>query len=230
MSRFGLLFVSSACALIAGLHLAPAASANILVNGGFETPPQVPGTYVTISPGGEPAGFAWKVASGDVDLAYLPVTPFVDYLAYEGNQAVDLNGTVSGAIYQDFATVAGQAYSLSLAYADNPVDGGISSASIGVTDISSSSVLLSTSISHSTSTNGPPANADWLIATFGFTATGVSTRLSISSTSPDTSPSGGIILDAIDTHAVPEPASVLLIVAGSASMLVGKRFLVAGCR
>ena len=210
-SRFRLLFLSFACASIAVLHFAPAAFANVLTNGGFETPPQALGTYITIAPGGEPAGFAWKVASGDVDLAYLPVIPFIDYSAYEGLQALDLNGTISGAISQDFPTIAGQAYSLSLAYADNPVDGGVKSASIKVTDVTTTASLLATSISHSTSTNGPPANADWLTATFGFTATGVSTRLAISSTSADTTASGGVILDAIDVHAVPEPTSVALV-------------------
>src|SRR5437016_3570282 len=116
-ARFGLLLVSLACVSLAAFHFASVASANVLANGGFEAPPLSAGTYMTIVPGGEPAGFAWKVASGDVDVAQLPVLPFVDYSAYEGLQALDLNGTTSGAIVQDFPTIAGKAYSLSLAYA-----------------------------------------------------------------------------------------------------------------
>jgi Protein of unknown function (DUF642) len=226
MSRFRFVLLSSVFVGVAGLHFAPAASANLLVNGGFEAPALTPGAFTTIAPGGEPAGFAWKVASGDVDVAHLPVTPFVDYSAFEGNQGLDLNGTMLGAIYQDFATVAGQSYSLSLAYADNPDHlAVVKSASINVQAIATSGVLLATSISHSTSTNSPPI-ADWLTATFGFTATGASTRLTFSSTSADTSPSGGIILDAIDTRAVPEPTSAALLVAALASLLaVRTRFL-----
>jgi uncharacterized protein DUF642 len=192
--------------------VASVASANNLTNGGFELPALVPGAFVTIPPGGEPVGFAWKVTSGDVDVAHLPVTPFVEYPAFEGVQALDLNGTITGAISQDFPTIVGQAYAVSLAYADNPVAGGTSTASVKVTDVATTASLLSTSISHSTSTNSPPF-ADWLTATFGFTATGTTSRLSIASTSPDTSPSGGVILDAIDVHAVPEPASWILLAA-----------------
>lgn len=101
-SRLPLLALSFASAGFAASLLAPVAAANVLANGGFETAPQAPGTYVTIVPGGEPAGFAWKVASGDVDLAYLPVVPFVDYSAYEGLQALDLNGTVPARSFRTF--------------------------------------------------------------------------------------------------------------------------------
>ncbi len=41
---------------------------------------------------------------------------------------VDLNGFVRGSIYQYFPTVLGQLYTLTFAYADNPLEGGISSA------------------------------------------------------------------------------------------------------
>jgi hypothetical protein len=219
MSRLPLLALSFAFVGFAACLFAPVAAANVLANGGFETPPQALGTYVTIVPGGEPAGFAWKVASGDVDLAYLPVVPFVDYSAYEGLQALDLNGTVPGAIFQDFPTMTGQAYSLSLAYADNPVDLAVlKTASIKITDVTTTASLLATSISHSTSTNSPP-NADWITVSFGFTAAGPTSRLTIASTSADASPSGGIILDAVDVHAVPEPSSVVLLAAALASLL-----------
>jgi len=206
------------------LPMARWAAANELVNGGFETPVLSSGAFITIGAGGsgEPPGFGWTVPTGNVDVAHLPVTPFVEYTAYEGVQALDLNGDVAGAISQNFATVAGQSYGLFLAYADNPVAGGVSSASIAVTDIGSSSVLLSTSIFHSSSTNSPP-NADWLTAALGFTATGSTTRLLISSTSADTSASGGIILDAVDVHAVPEPMTATLLTTAIAGLLGFRR-------
>lgn len=119
--------------------------------------------------------------------------------------------------------MTGQAYSLSLAYADNPVDLAVlKTASIKITDVTTTASLLATSISHSTSTNSPP-DADWLTATFSFTAAGPTSRLAIRSTSADTSPSGGIILDAVDVHIVPEPTSAVLLAAAALASLIAVR-------
>ena len=120
------------------LNLNGVCQGSLLVNGGFEDPALSPGAFITISPGGEPAGFAWEVSSGTVDLAHLPVSPFVEYPAFEGVQALDLNGVGLGALFQDFATIAGETYLLSFAYADNPSEGGISTADIaaGIIQIS----------------------------------------------------------------------------------------------
>jgi hypothetical protein len=111
------------------------AAQNLLVNGGFEAPALNAGSYVTVDPNQEPPAFGWIVASGNVDVARLPLFPFIQYPAYEGFQALDLNGTESGAVSQDFATVVGQPYALNLAYSDNPFESGVSSASIVVTDL-----------------------------------------------------------------------------------------------
>jgi hypothetical protein len=186
--------------------------AQILTNGGFETPALSPGGFQLITPGTEPTGFAWTVLSGTVDLAHLPVSPFVGYTAFEGNQALDLHGDNPGAITQSFTTVPGQGYRLTLAYADNPIESGISSASIVFRDVATTNVLFTDSISHSTSTNGPPANADWLEYQGLFIATGTSTSLTITSTSVSGSSSGGVFLDniAIVTAAVPEPSTIML--------------------
>lgn len=196
-------------------------SGNLLINGGFEAPVLNAGTFVTIAPGGEPAGFAWTVSSGTVDLAHPPIVPFVMFSAYEGKQALDLNGNDRGAIFQDFATTPGQAYLLSFAYADNPLEGGVKTASIAVTDLGTSTSLLSDSIAHSTSTNGPPPDADTQIYTGVFTAIGPTTRLAFASTSASNSASGGILLDAIsvDVAAVPEPASVVMLGMGALCLL-----------
>lgn len=188
-------------------------------NGGFESPPLTIGSFVTITPGTEPSGFDWTVASGSVDLGHSPITPFVQYSAYEGNQSLDLNGLGSGAIYQDFATLPGQQYQLTFAYADNPVNGGISTADIDVTDLGLATSLLNDSVAHSTSTNGPPPNGDWLIYTGNFTALGGMTRLAFASTSPDTSASGGIFLDAVSVTAVPEPSAVAIAVVGLVALV-----------
>ena len=58
--------------------------ANLLINGGFETPPLNPGDLITVSPGNEPTGLSWTVTSGTVDVGNLPV-PFVDFPSFEGD-------------------------------------------------------------------------------------------------------------------------------------------------
>ncbi len=122
---------------------------------------------------------------------------------------MDLNGLVRGSLYQDFATVLGQNYSLTFAYADNPLEGGVSTADVTVTDLVSTGTLLADSVAHSTSTN-TPLNGDWIVYSGSFTATGTSTRLLFASTSASDSPSGGILLDDVIVLPIPEPSTLLL--------------------
>lgn len=199
------------------------ATANQISNGGFESPVLAPGGYQVISPGGEPAGFQWVVTSGTVDVGHLPVSPFIEYPAYELNQAIDLNGDSAGAIYQDFGTVPGQWYELTFAYADNPLGGGTSTADVDVIDVVSTSSLLDDNIAHSTSTNSPPF-ADWTLYSNYFQATGNLTRLSFTSTSPDVGASGGIVLDAVSVvETVPEPSTWILMGLGAIAILTMRR-------
>jgi RHS repeat-associated protein len=194
---------------------------NILENGGFEADVSLNGqTFVNISPGSEPAGFGWTVDAGDIDVGAAPVEPFILYSAYEGTQALDLNGFQQGSISQEFVTVPGATYTLSFQYADNPFEAGISSADVLVQDIGTAGTLLNQTIQHSTSSNAP-INADWTAFTATFVATGERTRLSFASTSASNSPSGGIILD--DVSVAPAAAFVLdtLVHEGTGYFLVG---------
>lgn len=196
--------------------------ADLVINGGFEAPALGSGSFQTINPGAEPAGFGWTVSSGNVDLGHLPVAPFILFSAFEGNQGLDLNGTERGAIFQDFATVVGQAYQLTFAYADNPSEGGISSASILVSDVGLSSTLLSDSVSHSTSTNSL-GGADIDIYSGSFVASGALTRLAFTSTSASNSASGGILLDAVNVSAVPEPSALSWLTIAGMALVLGRR-------
>ena len=142
--------------LAASCVVSSACNAQLVTNGGFEAPALTPSQFQTINVGAEPAGFAWTVVSGNVDVAYPPIPPFVQFGALEGNQALDLNGTQRGAISQTFATTVATRYRLSFVYTDNPFEGGVSSASIAVADESTEIARLNDSVSHSTATNSPP--------------------------------------------------------------------------
>ena len=95
-----------------------AASANLVVNGSFETPvvPTGSGAISSITTGLT----GWTVASGNIDLLGLksPGNPYWQNAA--GNQSIDMDGTSSGTIYQDIQTVAGKIYTLRFAHACNP--------------------------------------------------------------------------------------------------------------
>jgi hypothetical protein len=178
------------CAKIARAHLN---------NGNFEVPALAEGQYLNLIGSQLPY---WTITSGSIDVANLPVLPYVPYDAFEGAQALDLNGSENGAITQDFSTLQGFSYVLSFSYADNPYEGGISSADVRIVNAASGAALLSGSISHSTSTG---SFADWQYFTNYFTATGTLSRLSIASTSTSNSPSGGIILDNIIVNTFGDP-------------------------
>ncbi len=184
--------------LFFGCLFARELKADLITNGGFESPLLNQGDFLTIVPGAEPEEFAWTVDSGSVDVAHLPVVPFVEFPASEGNQGLDMNGVGLGQISQEFATVPGTAYLLTFVYADNPFESGVSEADIIVSDVELGTVLLSSSIEHSTSTNGSIPAANELFFSEQFTAVGNSTRLTFISTSASGTASGGILLDAIN--------------------------------
>lgn len=96
-----------------GVH----ASAQNLLNGGFELPVQTdPQGFTTLGVGMNPPGFAWTISSGNVDLVgdYFP--------AAEGNQCLDLTGYIAGSIYQDVTFGEGGIYRVMFQFSGNPVD------------------------------------------------------------------------------------------------------------
>jgi hypothetical protein len=181
-------------------HVADSAFANQLVNGGFEVPVLPADSYLNIGPGGEP--FGWQVTAGDIDIVRLPLPSLSTYFnAFEGSQVLDLNGFTRGTISQDFPTLAGQVYLTTFAYADNPRESGLSTASISVTDVGTTASLLNDSVAHSSSSD---SIANYVTYSKSFTAVGALSRLTIASTSPSGDPSGGIFLDAVAVTSVRE--------------------------
>jgi Protein of unknown function (DUF642)/PEP-CTERM motif len=191
----------------------PASMAGI-VNGSFEIP-NVGVTGITeISPGHEPAGFAWKVDAGTVEVfgdrySGLPGP------AFDGTQLLDLNGVSIGTLSQTFTTSPGTLYQLSFAYANNYVHTNKTSpalATVHLTDaVSGTNLITPYTISHGTSTS---TNLDWTVSSFTYVATGQSTTLRFVSNTSD--PIGGTLLDGVSLTplSVPEPSSVILLGAG----------------
>jgi choice-of-anchor C domain-containing protein len=102
--------------------------ADLLVNGGFETPTQGPPLFATFNiPAGSTYITGWTVVQGNVDLTNTCCYgPLLNTLDPTSTQAVDLIGDnrlsagVFGGLSQTFATVPGQQYQLTFDYSHNP--------------------------------------------------------------------------------------------------------------
>ncbi|MFJ3791252.1 choice-of-anchor C family protein [Kitasatospora sp. NPDC090091] len=117
--------IAVAALLVAGATVALAAPAQAagghralshFDDGSFETP-KAPANAFTNLTTGQSIG-PWKVTAGNVDLIGAGF-----WQAAEGDQALDLNGSTSGAVAQSFTTVPGTTYSVTYTLAGNP-DGG----------------------------------------------------------------------------------------------------------
>jgi choice-of-anchor C domain-containing protein len=110
--RFSMQCLVAALAVIAAYAALASAQHNLLVDGGFESPPFT-GGFVTVGAGAKFG--AWTVGTGTIDRLNSP-----RWRSYDGGRSVDLNGGGPGSVYQDIATVAGTTYTLEFAMAGNP--------------------------------------------------------------------------------------------------------------
>ncbi len=219
-ASFALMLVSLA------VFAAPRGTASQIVNGGFESPPILPGSFLDISPGQEAGdGFlGWTVTTGNVDVVN-PTQPLFGInwgaqASIDGSQILDLNGFTSGGIAQSFATVAGVQYSVQAWFANNPLGSG-GTALLDVADVgTTNNTLLSSPIVHNTSTLTLP---DWQLYSASFVAQGPLSSFSLLSTSGVGDPSGGVVVDAISVAPVPEPSSFALALLALASTMMLRR-------
>ncbi|MBI5263419.1 MAG: DUF642 domain-containing protein [Bradyrhizobium sp.] len=186
------------------------ASANLLLDGGFDSPsnPVLP-FYTNFGPVVGPSNYggvafdnAWQITSGNVDLVQQsggwPASPA------SSPYYLDLTGFVPGTIQQTFATTAGQQYSLSFWYSNNP--GGSPHPTSASVQVGS----LSTTISHDGSTT---SDLHWTQYYSLFTAAAGPTSTLIFA-QLDNCCNGGILLDTVNVSAVPEPATWAMMVMG----------------
>lgn len=196
------LFVGVACFAFATPSYA---AANLLSNAGFEDPAisTNPG-YVTYPANSYLFGTSgWFVEAGNVDI----VNSYAGAVAAEGQQFLDLVGTVNGSISQTFATTVGQAYKLTFQYAHNIFS---TSTATAVFDVAVSDLTAGT-VTHSGGATA--SNLNWQTYTGFFTAgSGPMSKLTLTNTVGANQ--GGIFADDFTITAVPEPATWVSLVFG----------------
>lgn len=120
-------FAAPLFVLIAACTAQNASAANLLTNGGFETPVQGPPDYAAFNvPAGSSLITGWNVVQGNVDLTtnvnYGPGKNTLDTASVQDIDLIgDTNGSngVKGGLSQSFATVTGQSYRLTFDYSHN---------------------------------------------------------------------------------------------------------------
>ncbi len=184
-------------AVVFGLAVPRPAEAELIVNGGFETPVLPANDAEAFFPG-DNALDPWQITAGSIDVVSNPFWP-----AFEGMQSIDMSGVEAGTMEQSFATIPSQVYQLSFYYAnnaDNPDQ--TDTATVSIVGVGT---LLTQDISHTGSTSADMNYTPFLET---FVADSVTTTLQFASTTDGVY---GIVLDAVSVTPVPEPDSLVLI-------------------
>lgn len=207
LARLGLVWAVVAAALA----FSPAAQAELIVNGSFESTRLAPSGNFKVLQTGSSFLTGWTVGGKSVDVLG-PGNPYIAGAAAHGDQYLDLVGSPGpGSISQILDTVAGQKYVLSFEFANNynAGNGVISDMSQALVEVAGNSTLLSEIIEHSGS---EADDLKWATAIFYFTADSDKTTLTFSSYGPGSNGYSGILLDNVSVVPLttPEPASLLV--------------------
>ncbi len=166
------------------------ARAQLITNGGFETPDAL--TYLTVF-AGQTTIAPWMVGLASVDVVDID-NGFTVGDAFEGLQYLDLDGAGAGQLTQTFRTRPGVRYMISFAYGNNYVNQPSASATVRLYDTQGD--ILTRTISHSTSV---PGDLHWTPFRGQFTARKTTTSFELTSLSAVDS-FGGILVDAVSVR------------------------------
>jgi hypothetical protein len=199
-----------------------AASAELLIDGGFDAPKYGVtsggvlnfGFYENYGPvtgdsqyGGIKFDDAWHITQGNVDL----VTQTGGWPANPQSTPyyLDLNGNTAGTIEQKFSTIAGQKYTLSFYYSNNP--GGSPNLDEALVKLTGG-ISFSDTVAHYGATS---EDLKWVYYSETFTAdiTG-DTYLSFAQDPVNQCCNGGILLDSVSVSAIPEPSTWAMMILG----------------
>jgi choice-of-anchor C domain-containing protein len=191
--RRALVAITSALAVAAMSTYSVAAASGLVVDGDFETPSHPSGTIEYT--GGQTfggSGAAWTVTGNSID----EVHGLWQDAEQSGTQSVDLNGADAGGIYQDLATTANTAYTLSFFLAGN-FNCGPEPKTMTVSW--GGSVIDTESFDAS---NSDANDMHWRSVKLSISATAATTRLAFDST---VSSACGAVVDDVSVTAVPVP-------------------------
>jgi hypothetical protein len=169
----------------------PVLSNELLINGGFESDVLASGTFTTRA-----NLTGWTGGANGIELRNA-----VAGTAYQGSNFVELDTNANSSMSQTFSTRIGQLYQLTFAYAARPDNKGAASDGMSWSAGNMSNVAF-----------GQDTNTGWTVMDTSFVATGTSTTLTFKAIG--ISDSFGTSLDSVSVHAVPEPASFALALAG----------------
>ena len=197
-------------ALVLSLAATASASAQLIINGSFETPLVPPGSYTNYG-AGSTAITGWTVVG--VDSSVISGTFMqsgITFQAQSGNQWLDIAGVTSNSnasgVTQNIATVVGQAYDLTF-YVGSATGGGFffpATVDLAIDGGARMSYFNPT---------GPSDMLDWKLFTVPFTATNATTNLTFfngSAANNFISPLDNVSLVPV----VPEPSTAVFGVIG----------------
>lgn len=235
-------------AALVSLAAVTSARANLLTNGGLEpATSSLPNKFnlITLASGSSKLP-GWKITNGTVDLVPGTTAAHTYWANTQGDYSVDLIGTPGiGGISQTVKNLTvGNTYTLTFDFSVNPETGPWNE--VGTTKVlrvqtlnNKNAVILTQDFSD---TNGARTDTDmgWSTKSFSFVATTTTMTLKLAALAPLDLPSGaqtskifaGPAIDNLDLEPgggrpVPEPASLSILGAGAAALLLRRRRKVA---
>lgn len=164
---------------------------DLVVNGGFELGQQ--GVPFATLPAGSAGLPGWRVKGSSIDV----IT--TTWVSAEGARSIDLNGTPGqGSIQQTLRTEIGQDYTLSFAFAGNPLLGEVHRMTVKIDGEKFRFKFDSSQQSES--------DMGWETVTVDFTATSKRTKLSFTGDPDDDN--FGPAIDAVSVVETPAPAAI----------------------
>lgn len=195
------------------LATAAASAQNLLINGGFESGPDLGPEGVLTLGAGSTALPGWEITRGSIDC----LGPPSGFLVAEGERAIDLDGRgTAGAIAQTFSTTPGSEYVVSFYLSGNPEGSPQPKQLMVSVDTYNQTYSVDTTGQYRT-------NLLWQQISFSFTASSSSATLTFQSLTPGYA-AWGPLLDGVEVQNVPEPGAVVLLsVGGMVYLLVRTR-------